>query len=599
MKRKLHELLVFAILYSALFGLYYFTSKGVDSETYLINAIIILIASFVAILPYYFFWDFKLRNFLPELMLACLYSTMQPILAYHAYAESTSILFTDFDIVQGPLLFAALALIHSLYNKYVSAKYLKSCNAVYICLLAFLSLPILLHLTYFFIFSHPLTINAMHAIMQTNVHEAAEYLAHLSLSIKLCLPIVSLLMLYWFSKMLLSQRLEVTYRRQNKIFPFATILTTCTITLYALHLLPEKTKTLGPIISTQQYFASIERYKSSHTASFRQLLVTPNSISNQPQTIILVIGESATRDYMKAFTHDLPDDTTPWLTQARADKNMLLFPNAYACANATILVLEHALTESNYYNNKEFFEAISIIDMAKKAGYKTYWFSNQGKIGPYDTPITLVAETADIASWNDDKAYDDSLLAFLDTVDNKQNNFIVLHLYGSHVFYSQRYPHTYQKWTDDNVRDKEADYKNSLLFTDHVLQQIYDYGQQKLNMQAMIYFSDHGSEPAVPRDPDSAAFITFRIPMFIYLSPDYQQRHKSVAERLQQNTQRYFTNDLMFNTICGILDIQSNHYDESESLTSTDFRFDLRDLKTDNGKLRLKDDPLIKASEDK
>lgn len=52
------------------------------------------------------------------------------------------------------------------------------------------------------------------------------------------------------------------------------------------------------------------------------------------------------------------------------------FDNAYAYWLQTVPVLERALTEKNQYNDLEFNKSFSIIDIAKKAGYKTYWFSN-------------------------------------------------------------------------------------------------------------------------------------------------------------------------------------------------------------------------------
>lgn len=72
------------------------------------------------------------------------------------------------------------------------------------------------------------------------------------------------------------------------------------------------------------------------------------------------------------------------LTAMKSNPDFTLFTNAYSCVWYTVPVLEHALTESNFYNNKPFNESISIIDMAKKAGYKTYWFSNQA---PSASPI--------------------------------------------------------------------------------------------------------------------------------------------------------------------------------------------------------------------
>ena len=109
----------------------------------------------------------------------------------------------------------------------------------------------------------------------------------------------------------------------------------------------------------------------------------------------------------------------------------------------------------------------------------------------------------------------------------------------------------------------------------------------------MIYLSDHGSTPGIERDPDSAPFMVLRIPLFIYLSPAYQKEHAQVTQSLKNNTEQYFTNYLLYNLICGIFDIQSNHYNEEESLASPSYELKLEDLKTDSGKQMVKDDPNV------
>ena len=589
MNKKLRELLIFTILYIALCGFEYLVSKDIDSNERLSAIIIIYSSLLFSILPYYFFKEFHLLHFFPELILSVFYSCTQPLLAYIAYSDSANVLMPDFDVAQGPLIFASLVFIRIFYNKILPLRLLKIANAIYILLFFLLTIPIILNLTTFALFHSPLTFNAMQAILQTNLHEALEYITNLPLGLQLTLPLLLIIIIYALMKIILHQHLAYSFRRSNRFFPVIAFATACTIISYSIYILPTKAKTFMTIISTQQYFTSIKAYKNNRIEQLKSLKVTPDNVSQRPHTIILVIGESATRPYMKAFNESMPDDTTPWLTQAKSNANMMLFNNAFACAHATVPALEHALTEANYYNNKEFNETLSIIDIAKKAGYKTYWFSNQGKIGPYDTPITLVAETADIALWSKETQYDDVLLPYLKQINKDDNNFIVFHLYGSHIYYHHRYPQTYQKWTDPGEQGKVADYKNSLLFTDNVLKEIYNYGREKLNMDAMIYLSDHGSTPGIARNPDTVMPIVFHIPLFVYLSPNYQNEHQLIAQTLKNNTQQYFTNDLLYNLVCGILDVESNHYDESESLASPKYRFDLSNLKTNMGKELLKD----------
>ena len=60
------------------------------------------------------------------------------------------------------------------------------------------------------------------------------------------------------------------------------------------------------------------------------------------------------------------------------------------------------------------------------------------------TPITLVAETADATEWtnvdSDSWQYDGQLLPLLKNIEPTQNNFVVLHLIGSHAAFENRFP---------------------------------------------------------------------------------------------------------------------------------------------------------------
>ena len=201
----------------------------------------------------------------------------------------------------------------------------------------------------------------------------------------------------------------------------------------------------------------------------------------QGRTYILVIGESASRDYMESFTWRPSDEgTTPWLSRMARGSKAVLFPHAYSCHFQTVPTLTRALTEMNQYNSKNFVESVSIVDVAKKLGMKVYWFSNQGHIGANDTPVTLIAETADRASWTSQtlnrRSYDGELPRFLEEVDPVADKLVVFHLIGSHFTYSNRYPASeeYFKPQGDDSDGYVAAYRNSLRYTDSVLGDIYD-----------------------------------------------------------------------------------------------------------------------------
>ncbi len=356
------------------------------------------------------------------------------------------------------------------------------------------------------------------------------------------------------------------------------------------------------------YVAQTQEYEVNYEERFESLYLDPSETlaSEAPGTVILIIGESASRNYMKAFTPDFPFENTPWLSsQAAENPDFLLFRNVYSSWSQTVPTLQRALTEQSQYNDREFYESASIIDVAKKAGYETWWFSNQGRYGQFDSVITMVAKTADHAEWTDDSynfsdKYDEALLPYLEKVDPSKNNFIVLHLMGSHIYYYNRYPYTFHKWKEEDGSgpgDSMPAYANTILYTDYVLSQIFRYAKEHLNLVSLVYFSDHGENVEISHNPDVFSFDMVRIPMFIYLSPRYQQALPSQAEILRQHRGRYFTNDMLYDTVCGLLNAPSNRYDPTQDFSSGAYSFTRQALTTMLGEHELTEDNLGEPEE--
>ena len=346
------------------------------------------------------------------------------------------------------------------------------------------------------------------------------------------------------------------------------------------------------------YVEQTQTYGNGHDERYDALDIdgTQTLAARAPGTVIVVIGESASRDYMHAFTPDFPLPDTPWLDENLSNPDFNVFTNAYASWSQTVPVLQRALTEQSQYNDKEFFDSTSIIDVAKKSGYTTYWFSNQGRYGQYDSAITLVAKTADRAESTDDSynfsdKYDDTLLWYLTQVDPTQNNFIVLHIMGSHIYYNNRYPTEFNEWHGGSEVTSPESYANSIHYTDYILSQIFDYAQKNMNLRAMVYFSDHGENLEISHNPDVFSYDMVRIPMFIYLSPEYQSALPGRTRTIRYHRSRYFTNDMLYDTISGLLNAPSSRYEETQDLTSPNYAFTRSTLTTMLGQQTLTGDP--------
>lgn len=550
-------------------------------------------ASLCFVLPFFIVRSISIRTFIISIFTSFLCAITSPFLVYLTYGHSATYLSLPYDFAFGMYIFPFLVLLPILLNKVLSLpKFLTSIINTIAHLL--ILIPCYFQIAYYIKFKHCLTEKGTMAIYQTNYSEALEYIASLGLLgiIGSIAVIFTALLTYLNSSRIVSDCHNITVNKWQKVIVCLLVIA---FSGYSFKGLWHKAYFGELTLATIDYFQSIKLYRTGRNDILENLKVKSNT-SHSPETIIIVIGESASRNYMSAFTQ-MEDDTTPWLTSKKNDSNFILFNNTYACEYSTGPTLSHALTESNYYANLEFNRSLSFIDMAKKAGYNTYWFSNQGVIGAADTPITLVAETANNTKWicqeNTQTQYDEELLPYLNRIDPTKNNLIVLHIMGSHIDYNNRYPSNFQKWTDPGETGRLADYKNSLLYTDYFLNKVFTYAQEKLNLSLFLYFSDHGNDPLRSRDPDSTKFVFLRIPFFLYYSPMYASEHPQIIDALSKNRNKFFSNDLMYDTICGLMDVQSNHYDERYSLTSEKYSITKESMLTGTGKRHLNEDPYL------
>lgn len=459
---------------------------------------------------------------------------------------------------------------------------------------ALLLLPIT-ELAYFFYYGNCITEAAVLSIYQTNPNEAKEYLLQ-------TLGYSGIFFTVIFIGSIFAGLYIINSKNLHLIFPLKTsqkslvyfIIAALAGTIYSFGNAFPRTGIMTLNSDIRRYFLAINEFKILHTQTLQNLQVSPSTPPFfKPSTIIVVIGECASRNFMSAYTNT-PTDTTPWLRQQKDNPDFILFKNAYSTRVNTVMSLERALTEKNQYNNLEFKKSVTIIDIAKGAGYYTSWFSNQGTTDISDTPITIVGKTADTAKWTNQDLktlqYDGTLLNYLKEVDPQKNNFIVLHFMGSHDNYQNRYPEEFAKWGDPSKNEPPLNYDNSLYYSDYVLSEIYKYAKDNLNLQAMLYFSDHGTVPNGRRNPDMNPFAALRIPMFVYLAPDYQKQYPETTAALKNHQQQYFTNDLIYEMVCGLLNIQSNHFDETQSFASDKYKYTRETLRTNLGKTKLTDD---------
>lgn len=360
---------------------------------------------------------------------------------------------------------------------------------------------------------------------------------------------------------------------------------------------------LNTIDSAREELVTFKKYGEAKLRRQKQLQsLTDLKIREDSGGIyVLVIGESETRDHMHIYGYER--ENTPFLDSLKSLSDAVIFSHAYSNHTHTVPCLTFALSERNQYNDINLVDAYSVVEVAKAAGYDTYWLSNQERFSPWDTPVAEIASVADRQVWLNGNVgkqintfyYDGKLLDFIPDMSNMTNGFIIIHLMGNHLSYDDRYPEAFNKFSRG---DKTIDtYDNSILYNDFVLRSIYEKVKNVPHFQGMIYLSDHGDDADKHLGHESSKF-TYRmahIPLIMLFSESFMQNRRELYETLKSHKDSYWTNDLLYNVMVNILGVQGIPNSEPVlDLGNEKYGGSADILMTLHGRKRISEDPSVK-----
>lgn len=455
----------------------------------------------------------------------------------------------------------------------------------------------LIYFSYFLIYGSTFATADFLPFVQTHLSEAIGFLKSF-ISVKtLCLGVILLLVLFVPTITLLVRNIKnggMSSAKWPKWIIALSVLLFAAGIINVRHWIPRSFPVLDYQLS-QAYIHSIRDAKKLHTINAAKLVLA-NGINNTlasrvPGTVLL---ESETSDLMTAFTPSLPVDTTPWLASEKENKDFYLFNHAYTNFPATAGALSMALTGINQYNEKEIGQVVTLLDVAKKAGYDTWWISNHRQLGAGNPSVDLVSSGADHTLWTTHaEGADIDLISLLKKVPRNGNHFIVLHLMGSHAKYDSRIPDDWPYLSLPGADETENDYATTVDYTDYVLKNIFNYSKENLHMTAMAYLSDHGEDMKYGHGEGHVTWSMLHIPLFFYLSPEYETAFPNTAKALRNNREKIFTNDLLFDTMCGLIQAPNNDYSPTYDLTSPLYSLNADQALAVNGKWIVANDPSL------
>lgn len=311
-------------------------------------------------------------------------------------------------------------------------------------------------------------------------------------------------------------------------------------------------------------------------------------------TIIMVVGESASRGHHSLYGYPLP--TTPHL-DACAD-SLFIFSDAIGCSPQTAGNMERILSfkPDSSVTEGDWARFPLLIDLFNAAGYTTSWLSNQEKSGiASNASYAMISQANRIAycGYESDfdavlMRYDDTILPELENVlaDSVDYRFIGVHFLGSHNLYNLRYPsdraHFTQKdiiahtaprpWLNNGNAKLVAEYDNSIAYTDSILGKIIEATSRRPEPAVMIYFSDHGENVFDTHDFCGRDDRFVEVPFIIYANSAFRAVNPDLTERIKAARELPISTSNIVHSLMTLAGISYPAYDPALDFLSPQFR---------------------------
>lgn len=350
--------------------------------------------------------------------------------------------------------------------------------------------------------------------------------------------------------------------------------------------------TLRTILYSHEAYQSARRFENDRSAL--PPLPLPQTVTSRhlAETVVVVIGESASRDHLSLYGYPLP--TTP-----RADsmaRELFVFTDAIGSSAATIGNMDRILSlKPDDTTEGDALSYPRLIDIMGHAGYKTWWLSNQERGGIVPTTAALLASDADVTAYVSGETteplatnYDRALLPELTSAlaDTARYKLVFMHLMGSHRPADSRYPAGEGIFTaadisrlpghpwlagHDHEAQEVAEYDNSIRYTDRLLADTQRLLARSGAPVLMIYFADHGEHIHDERLFSGRDIMYVRVPMVVWANGAWLQANPDRTAALRSAVQQPLSTANFAHMLMNLTGTSYAGYDASLDVLSPDY----------------------------
>ena len=422
-------------------------------------------------------------------------------------------------------------------------------------------------------------------VLTTNPGEAGELLGNIYPSV--ILVCVLYLPLLWFAAREIAHKRYITRTtRMNVGLTGAAIFSVGLLALWPAYSVSEEKHVLRDEIFPVNVFYNLglsgSEFRKTHhfERTSRDFRFEARRTAEAPgrEVYLYIIGEAARAMNWQLYGYDR--ETNPELSQV---DDLVVFRDVLTQSNTTHKSVPLILSSVNTDEHEELYRRKGLPALFNEAGFETWFISNQSRQGAM---IDNLAHDAQHLIYIRSPRYDMQLLDEVRKVlerSRSQKILLILHCYGSHFSYHQRYPREFAHFKpDDDVAIAAQHrqmlvnaYDNSIRYTDHFLARTIDYLRSLDDTSsALLYCADHGEdildddrERFLHASPTTTAYQLY-VASLAWFSDAYRRNFPAKAAAAGINETAPATTHALFHTMADMASIRGRFVDPTVSLVN-------------------------------
>lgn len=309
-----------------------------------------------------------------------------------------------------------------------------------------------------------------------------------------------------------------------------------------------------------------------------------------PEVYVLVVGETSRACSWSLYGYDRP--TNPRLMKRQEE--LVIFSDVITQSNTTYKSVPILLSPADAHHSEDLPKVKGLMSAMREAGFYTIYLSHQPENRSF---VDFFAMQSDehhrirrelhegIPVLERKPTYDVDMLPYVDRAlqSGHLKLFMVLHTYGAHFNYSDRYPESEAYFANDRVerasysqRERLINaYDNAVRQTDLLLDSLMTKLEARADVaSALFYISDHGEDVydddrrRILHSSPSLSYYQLHIPAVLWASPLYRLLFAERIDAARANRNKAVSSNVTFHTLLDMSGVATRYRLDSLSLLS-------------------------------